>query len=211
MPAGKRRKRQEYLLDVQPPPVDLFLNPLRQGELEMVEEKLRKTTHDLFDPPLEPSYFPPLFNLLTHTNLPCFSSDPDQAHMIFRYKWSFLLAKQVALHSTLLSHSIENGHSLGRCFNKAYLQGVLACCVNVYIFFTFILFIICIQLCSQLYVGRPSNRLQEDIQAGNNSPKSVKKKYKNTILILQRFQQTGACAVLSIHAQFSGSRNKNLR
>ena len=87
VPPRRRKKRSENLSDVRPPPVDLFLNPLRQEEMEMVEEKLRKTTHDLFDPPLPPSTFPPMFSLLRRTNLPCFPSDPDQAHMILRYKW----------------------------------------------------------------------------------------------------------------------------
>ena len=84
---GRRRKRDAIPLSIiQPPLVDVFLNPLRQTEKKLVEEFMVNTTRNLFNPPLPPSSFPHLFRLLRHTSLPCLSSEHN--HMLLQCIWA---------------------------------------------------------------------------------------------------------------------------
>ena len=86
---GRRRKRDAIPLStIQPPLVDVFLNPLRQTEKKLVEEFMVNTTRNLFNPPLPPSSFPHLFRLLRHTSLPCLSSEHNPAHMLLQCIWA---------------------------------------------------------------------------------------------------------------------------
>ena len=81
----KKRKASTKSSDDKPPLVDVFLNPMMQMEKGLITEFMKNTTRHLFHPPLPPSSFPHLFHLLRRTNLPCFPSDQNLAHMILRY------------------------------------------------------------------------------------------------------------------------------
>ena len=85
---GRRRKRSAFPSTVQPPLVDVFLNPVRQTEKRLVEEFMVNITRNLFYPPLPPSSFPHLFRLLRHTSLPCVPSGQNPAHMLLKCMWA---------------------------------------------------------------------------------------------------------------------------
>ena len=85
---GRRRKRNAFLTTVQPPLVDVFLNPVRQTEKRLVEEYMVNITRNLFYPPLPPSSFPHLFRLLRQTSLPCLPSGQNSAHMLLKCMWA---------------------------------------------------------------------------------------------------------------------------
>ena len=85
---GGRRKRSTIPATVEPPLVDVFLNPVRQTEKKLVEEYMVNITRNLFYPPLPPSSFPHLFRLLRHTSLPCLPSGQNSAHMLLKCMWA---------------------------------------------------------------------------------------------------------------------------
>ena len=85
---GRRRKRSAFPSTVQPPLVDVFLNPVRQTEKRLLEEYMVNITRNLFYPPLPPSSFPHLFRLLRHTSLPCLPSGQTSAHMLLKCMWA---------------------------------------------------------------------------------------------------------------------------
>ena len=94
----RRKKRNTNQSGVKPPLVDVFLNPMRQREKNLVESYMMNITRDLFNPPLPQSSYPHLFRLLRHTNLPCLPSAEDQGNMIIR--WLFKIFIQCHCHNS---------------------------------------------------------------------------------------------------------------
>ena len=111
-----RKKRSTIPTTVQPPNIDVFLNPMRHREKDFVEAYMTNITRELFNPPLPQSSYPHLFRLLRHTNLPCMPSVEDQGHMILRYMQATCLKSE----------------TIGYCYFRCMWSGQKVDCAKIF-------------------------------------------------------------------------------